>query len=569
VSTVPNPALTPARLTYPALTGAACGIGSLVAIKVSGGDFNMLGIAFSLAFAIVVGIAIEMHYRIAIQRPRDQLRKTIRETVGDGDLSRRAVQAGPTGPVATDYNTLMASFQSIVGRVVFNSEQVDSAAKKLIADADITVQGSEQQHQAAVSAVEAAESMASSISHLAEITEDATKIAQAAREHSQYGATIVRQASEEIGLLTQTVENSASVVSALGQRSEDISAIVQTIHEIADQTNLLALNAAIEAARAGEQGRGFAVVADEVRKLAERTTAATAEISQLINAIQNEIQSAIASIHAGTGQARHGSSLASQAAEALTRINEGAAETLEKTQLIATTMSEQRVQAQHIASQAGDIIEHAKRNSEGARSTLAEANHLNYLATNLAEIGTVFKLGPSGEEARLVHNAMPEQIHELASTISELLEDAVRRKQINLEDLFDTDYVPIPNTSPQKFHTKYDALMDRILPSIQEPFFGRNKAIAYAIAIDRNGYVPTHNNRFCQPLTGDAAKDMVGNRTKRIFSDNVGKRSGSHEQPFLIQTYRRDTGEIMHDISAPVYIQGRHWGGVRIGYKTE
>ncbi|GAB2181463.1 hypothetical protein DLREEDagrD3_16860 [Denitratisoma sp. agr-D3] len=569
MSTIPTPVSTPARWTYPFLTGIACGGACLAAIAISGGTLGIWGIAFSVVAAITIGVAIEIHYRISIQRPRDQLRKTIRETVADGDLSRRAAQIGPTGPVAGDFNALMASFQSIVGRVVFNSEQVDAAAKKLIADADITVQGSEQQHQAAASAVEAAESMAGSIAHLAEITEEATRIAQAAREHSQHGATIVRQASEEIGLLTQTVENSASVVSALGQRSLDISAIVQTIHEIADQTNLLALNAAIEAARAGEQGRGFAVVADEVRKLAERTTSATAEISTLINAIQSEIQSAIDSIRAGTDQARNGSSLANQAAEALILINTGAADTLEKNRLIATTMMEQRAQAQHIAEQAGDIIEHAKRNSEGARSTLTEANHLNYLATNLAEIGTVFKLGPSGEAARQIHNAMPEQVKELANTVSELLTDAVRRKQISLEDLFDTNYAPIPETDPQKFHTKYDALMDRLLPNIQEPFFGRNSAIAYAIAIDRNGYVPTHNNRFCQPLTGDKAKDMVGNRTKRIFSDIVGKRSGSHEQPFLIQTYRRDTGEIMHDISAPVYIQGQHWGGVRIGYKTE
>ena len=569
MSTVPASPQPFSRIAYPVLTGLASGASGFLAILASGGSFGTAGILTSLGLGLVVGIAIEIHYRTSIQQPRDRLRKTIRATVADGDLSRRAEVDGPTGPVSADFNELLGSFQGIVGRVIFNSEQVDAAAKKLINEASSTVDGSEQQHQAAASAAEAAESMASSIAGLAETTEDTTRIAQSAREHSQHGAKIVRQASEEIGVLAQTVENSATVVSALGQRSEAISAIVNTIHEIADQTNLLALNAAIEAARAGEQGRGFAVVADEVRKLAERTTAATAEIGGLINAIQSEIHNAIDSIRAGSEQARNGSELASQAAEALTHINEGAAETLDKIRLIAATMTEQSTQARHIAEQAGDIINLATRNTTAARTTLAEANQLNYLATNLAEIGTVFKLGASGEAARRIHNTMPDQIKELADSVSRAMEEAVNRKTIVLDDLFDQNYVPIPNTKPQKFSTKFDALMDRILPGLQEPVLNKGKEVAYAIAIDRSGYVPTHNNRFCQPLTGDEAKDMVGNRTKRLFSDPVGKRCGTHEQPFLIQTYRRDTGEIMHDISAPVYVQGRHWGGVRIGYKTE
>ncbi len=80
--------------------------------------------------------------------------------------------------------------------------------------------------------------------------------------------------------------------------------------------------------------------------------------------------------------------------------------------------------------------------------------------------------------------------------------------------------------------------------------------------------MPTHNKRFSLPLTGDYDKDFVGNRSKRVFDDPVGKQCGKHEMPFLIQTYRRDTGEIMHDISAPVYVNGRHWGGFRIGYRA-
>lgn len=104
---------------------------------------------------------------------------------------------------------------------------------------------------------------------------------------------------------------------------------------------------------------------------------------------------------------------------------------------------------------------------------------------------------------------------------------------------------------------------------LQEQLVDQSSWVVYAISIDRKAYVPTHNRRFAQPLTGNEKVDFIGNRTKRIFDDPVGRRCGDHEQPFLLQTYRRDTGEIMHDISAPVYVKGRHWGGFRIGYKTE
>ncbi|HEX5394234.1 MAG TPA: methyl-accepting chemotaxis protein [Rhodocyclaceae bacterium] len=557
------------RHIHSVITGAAAGLSGLAATAASGSNLNWGSLAASGLAALVVGIGTQIYMRVTVNVPRDKLRQSIRATVADGDLSRRADTQRTMAPVARDFNALMASFQGIVGRVVFNSEQVGNAAKKLIEEARSTVEGSERQHAAAASAAETAQSMATGISGLAQTTEDTTRIAEAARQQSEHGAQIMRQASDEIERLARSVENSATVVSALGERSEAVSAIVNTIHEIADQTNLLALNAAIEAARAGEQGRGFAVVADEVRKLAERTTTATTEIGGLIHAIQTEIHQAIATIHEGSSLAREGAGLTTQAAEALTRINEGAEETLDKIRVIAVTMQQQNAQAHHIADQAGDIIHLATRNAEGARNTLAEATQLDYLATNLDEIGTVFKLGASGEASRRIHGAMPNNAMQLAQEITRAIEAAVSRKEISLDDLFDDKYVPIPNTKPQKFSTKFDVLLDRILPSIQEPYLDRNPEVAYAIAIDRNAYVPTHNKRFCQPLTGDEAKDMVGNRTKRIFSDAVGKRCGSHQQPFLIQTYRRDTGEIMHDISSPVYIQGRHWGGVRIGYKTE
>lgn len=547
---------------------AGLGIG---AIRYSGGALSAEVIAFFVLLGIATAVLHGFWSGRSIGGPVTQMREVIQTTRNDGDLSRRADASG-SGSVqslAQAYNELMASFQGIISRVLFNAHQVSKASEKLIDDASQTTASSEQQNAAAEAAAEAVAEMAGDVRNAAEKAEQTARIAQAAREHSTLGGNIVHEASAEIERIARSVEQSAQVVAALGERSEQISGIVKVIHDIADQTNLLALNAAIEAARAGEQGRGFAVVADEVRKLAERTTAATGEISGVINAIQNETNSAISTIRAGSEQARNGAGLARQAADALQRINEGAQQTLEMASDIAQTMQAQSAKSNTIAEMVTDIIGLADRNASCSRTTLAEANQLEYLAMNLEEIGAIFKLGQAGEDARRIHERMPAVVQDAASKVARVLEEAIDRGQIKLDDLFDQNYVPLPNTKPQKFHTKFDDLCDRILPPVQEPVLATGSEITYAIACDRRGYVPTHNNRFCQPLTGNEAKDFVGNRTKRIFGDPVGKRCGDHALPFLLQTYRRDTGEIMHDISAPVYIKGRHWGGVRIGYRTE
>lgn len=288
----------------------------------------------------------------------------------------------------------------------------------------------------------------------------------------------------------------------------------------------------------------------------------------MISAIQQETRTAIASIDAGSAQARSGAALAQRAAGSLQQINEGAQGTMEKVDAIALAINAHRREAEQIVGHVRQIMDMVGRNSAGARETLDEADSLSGLAANLKDIRRVFKLGTEGERAMVIHKKMPERVREAARQVGMLLEQAVVAGQVREDDLFDETYRPIASTRPQKYSTRFDTLTDRILPILQERLLDGNAEMVYAIATDRNGYVPTHNKRFSLPLTGDYDKDFVGNRSKRIFDDPVGKECGRHEMPFLIQTYRRDTGEIMHDISSPVYVNGRHWGGFRIGYRA-
>ncbi|WP_240794537.1 methyl-accepting chemotaxis protein [Azoarcus sp. DD4] len=518
---------------------------------------------------VVVALFGWVWLRMRFGQPLAAFGDTLQRMHLDGDLSRRApAAAGPVGECAHRFNVLIESFQGIVGKVIYDAQRVADAADVLSSHARSVADGSSAQRQASEHMVRAIEEMTAGVNAVADHATLTAQNAQEARELSREGTRIVSDASQEIERIARSVEQSAQVIAALGERSEAISGIVKVIREIADQTNLLALNAAIEAARAGEQGRGFAVVADEVRKLAERTSAATSEIGTMISAIQDETRTAISSIREGSNQAHAGAQLAQQAAGSLDRINQGAQQTMERIDEIAVAIAQQSREADSVVGHVRQIMDMVERNSTGAADTLHEAQALESLAANLHEISKVFRLGAEGEQAMQVHKRMPELVQQAARDIGKLLDDAIAAGQLAEDAVFDANYQPIPNTRPQKFNTRFDSITDKLFPRVQESVLDRNSEVVYAIGCDRKGYVPTHNKRFSLPLTGDYDKDFVGNRGKRIFDDPVGKQCGTHELQFLIQTYRRDTGEIMHDISAPVYVRGRHWGGFRIGYRA-
>ena len=170
------------------------------------------------------------------------------------------------------------------------------------------------------------------------------------------------------------------------------------------------------------------------------------------------------------------------------------------------------------------------------------------------------------EEALLAKGKMMASSGALA--VEQLFENAILSNQLTEVEIFDTDYIPIPNTDPQKYHTAFDTFTDQNLVNFQDGFL-QDTDITFAVTVDRNGYLPTHNTIFSQPLSGNTEVDLLSNRTKRIFDDKTGINAAKNTEPYLHQVYYRDTGEVIWDISVPIMVNGKHWGAFRIGMSLE
>lgn len=146
-------------------------------------------------------------------------------------------------------------------------------------------------------------------------------------------------------------------------------------------------------------------------------------------------------------------------------------------------------------------------------------------------------------------------------------ENLMKSGKLSLPQVFDTFYIPVPNVYPQRYHTQYDRLTDEHLQAVLDDYLKKNKRFVYFIIADVNGYVPTHNSKYTQALTGNKEIDLRNNRAKIMFNDRTGLAAARNKAPFLLQTYARDTGETIYDLSIPILIRDQHWGCVRVGYQ--
>ena len=240
--------------------------------------------------------------------------------------------------------------------------------------------------------IESIKQMSVAIVEVAKNSNSSANKASETEKVVEYGTKSVQDVAAEMKNIERTVGIVSNTITELGTSSEKIGEIIGVINDIADQTNLLALNAAIEAARAGEQGRGFAVVADEVRKLAERTTKATKEIESMILSIQKNTHEAVTSMQKGREEVSKGAEIAQKSAEAISRINNLMSKLKEMITQIAAASEEQSQVSEEISLSSGEIINSQDSASSASKQVIASSEELARMATNLSDMVSVFKV---------------------------------------------------------------------------------------------------------------------------------------------------------------------------------
>jgi len=350
----------------------------------------MIGAAFLAAIlAFVLGIIIARSISVPVNTLVGQARQ-----VADGDLQVKIDyhSGDEVGELSEAFRTMTESLRTTISRVSETSTQVAAAANQLHSTSEHIATGAEEVAAQAGTVATAGEEMSATSGDIARNCQFAAEGAQRASQTAGNGAEVVERTVTVMGQIAIKVQETAKTVENLGERSDQIGAIIGTIEDIADQTNLLALNAAIEAARAGEQGRGFAVVADEVRALAERTTRATKEIGEMIKAIQKETKTAVSAMEQGVHQVETGTVEAARSGEALRDILEQVNAVAMQVNQIATAAEEQTATTAEISSNMMQITEVVQQTSQGAHESATAAAQLTGNAEELQRLVRQFKL---------------------------------------------------------------------------------------------------------------------------------------------------------------------------------
>ncbi len=514
------------------------------------------------AIALVCSLLQILHMRYLIVRPVKTITHIFEEiSKGEGDFSCDLPQIthDEFSQLAQSYNSFAAKMRHIISEVRKSSVSVAQEATKVKVRIDETVSAVHQQRELTEIVFTYSNEATKSISDVTGSTQVISDSTNQNLEKARISLTEMQDIFSRINAVGEKVLQFNKTVEDLSKRSESVNQFASLIKDVSDQTNLLALNAAIEAARAGEAGRGFAVVADEVRKLAERVNKATADITENVTAMLNQVRNTRAENDVISMDIQRAREVVGRSAEQFQTMVGDFDSTCEQLVHISFSMAQLSATNSHVHMQVNQIHDLSITVSDSMEESSHRTTELSQSTEVIQELVSRFNIGEGSfeigvQKVRMFRNKLQDALAEMA--------------QSGL-DLFDTNYKPYGNHKPQKYHVSWgEEYTRRCLPLLEEAF----KSIpgcAYAVGVNTDGYLSSHNAQFSKPLTGNEAIDLVGNRCDRKFNNPGELRAASNNTAMLIRTYLRDTGEILCDIAMPIQINGRLWGNVRVGIPAE